>query len=522
MEKIKKERSSLKGKFTRKTNILEDHLKEDNPYDVLKEIYEEISDIFKKIEESNDSLLELFNENPSEYEADIRDAEQYIYQIENKKTDLCVKVAKLKIKGSNSSVIKVKALPHPDFSGDMRKWGIFNNNYERFMVPIYGKDPYALLRCLSGEALTCVQGVEDDFDSMMVRLKNAYGNPCKVTDSIVKDIKGLGIIPEGDTKKLVNSINVIERGWLDMCKLNLEEELNTTSMVTLVEIILPKKLFHDWVRISERLADKSSLFKNLLDFLLEEKRICEYMNSDIRGLNTHRLNTHNFQCDSDKNVGDGVTLQEIKLAQDHQNIVISECLNSVSKLMSGVSPNVNYPNYNNNVPKHMSGMVYNNFNPNDTRNRKTCWLHQGANHTIFNCTIFNKMSNNDKLLALRNHNVCFKCIQVGHISKFCRQFFNANCDIVVNGSKCGFGHNRFLHNVLYRPSNVNIGFNNVPLQSNVTIGSNNVPFQSHVTIGANNVPLQSNLLSRSGYIVVAMYLSLLTIRPKNWDYWEKM
>ena len=112
------------------------------------------------------------------------------------------------------------------------------------------------------------------------------------------------------------------------------------------------------------------------------------------------------------------------------------------------------------------------------------------------------MSNNDTLLALSNHNVCFKCIQVGHISKFCRQFFNANCDIVVNGSKCVFGHNRFLHNVLYRPSNVNIGFNNVPLQSNVTIGSNNVPFQSHVTIGANNVPLQSNLLSRSGYMLM--------------------
>ena len=171
MEKIKKERSSLKGKFTRKTNILEDHLKEDNPYEVLKEIYEEISGIFKKIEESNDSLLELFNENPSEYEADIRDAEQYIYQIEKKKTDLFVKVVKLKTKGSDSSVIKVKALPHPDFSGDMRKFDTFDNDYECFMVPIYGKDPHALLRCLSGEALTCVQGVEDDFDSMMVRLK---------------------------------------------------------------------------------------------------------------------------------------------------------------------------------------------------------------------------------------------------------------------------------------------------------------------------------------------------------------
>ena len=378
MENLKKERGTLKGKFTRKTKLLEELLQADNPYEVLKELMDEISDIFKKVEVANDSLLDLLNLRPSEYDAEIRGAEEYIYAIEKKKTELYVKVVNMKAKGS---MIKVKSLPHPDFSGDLRKFGTFTNEYERFMEPTYGKDPYALVKCLSGEALKCVQGVEDNFDSMMIRLKIAYGNPCKVTDSIVQDIKGLEIIPEGDTQKLINSINVIERGWLDMCKLKLEKELNTTSMVTLVESILPKKLFHDWVKLSERLVDKSSLFKNLLDFLLEEKRICEYMNCDIR-IN-HRLNSHNFQCDSNGNADMGVTLQEIKSAQDHQNVVISECLNNVSKLMAGASNNVNYnhvPKYmsnNNNVnysnysnsPKHMSGMAYNNLNnPNYSTN----------------------------------------------------------------------------------------------------------------------------------------------------------
>ena len=225
---------------------------------------------------------------------------------------------------------------------------------------------------MSGNALECVQGVEDDYDRMSVRLQSAYGNPCKVTDSIVKAIKDLEIIPEGNTNKLVNSINVIERAWLDMTKLNLEKEMNTTSMVTLVESILPRKLFHDWVRISEKLIDKSSLFKHLLDFLLEEKSICEYMNSDIRSHN--KLSSNNFQCESNDNIDVGLTLKGMKLAQDQQNVVISECLNNVSKLMSGMSKN----NFTNPGLHQYLSNPYPNTSSLDTWNKKILLATSGS------------------------------------------------------------------------------------------------------------------------------------------------
>ena len=88
MENLKKERGTLKGKFTRKTKLLEELLQADNPYEVLKELMDEISDIFKKVEVANDSLLDLLNLRPSEYDAEIRGAEEYIYAIEKKKTEV--------------------------------------------------------------------------------------------------------------------------------------------------------------------------------------------------------------------------------------------------------------------------------------------------------------------------------------------------------------------------------------------------------------------------------------------------
>ena len=340
MEDLKKSRGILKSKFTRKCKLLEKHL--NDPYEVLQEIYDEISTIFKKIEEVNDSILDLLNQTSSPDQNAITEANNYIEVVEEKKTKMYVDVIKSKSKGVGGSAnVKVKSLPHPEFSGDIRKFGTFTKDYDRLMTPIYGRDPYALYKCLTGEAVECVRGVEDNFDSMISRLNTKYANPCKLTDCVVNDIKQLGIIPEGNFEKFIDSVNILERAWLDMSKFDLKKEMNSSSMDTLVERILPRKIFHDWVKISETLVDKSSLFKHLLDFLLAEKRICEYMNSDLRS--PGKVRSNNVQCVSN-NSDFELKLQEMKLAQDQQNIVLNECISNVSKIMSNVS---NIPsNYN--------------------------------------------------------------------------------------------------------------------------------------------------------------------------------
>ena len=311
--------------------------------------------------------------------------------LKGKKIDLYSSVFKYKSNDKLASV-KVKSLPRPTFNGDLRKYGTFTKDYDRLIVPIYGRDPYALYSCLEGDAVDCVKGVEDDFDSMILRLQTEYGNPCKLTDSIIMDIKDLGVIPEGDHEKFVTSVNVLERAWLDMNKLNLQSEMNTTSMVTLVEGILPRRLLHDWVKLSESLVDKSTLFEHLLKFLLQEKRICQYMSSDTRSnkvkshngksdtkVSSHTLSGDVNKLDADSGFDVGAALKEIRVAQDQQNITIAECVTNISKLMSGVSINQN------------NNPGFNSYSY-DMGARRNCWLHQGASHSIFNCYSFKSMS----------------------------------------------------------------------------------------------------------------------------------
>ncbi|XP_068250243.1 uncharacterized protein [Palaemon carinicauda] len=211
--------------------------------------------------------------------AELKEAEIYILECERTKSELVSLI--LKRCGDSESkmetLIKVKRLDPPEFSGDMRNYGTFKRDYMRLIVPFYGQDAYALKKCLSGEALTCVEGVEDEFEEMFRRLDDKYGNPCKLTEAIVSELKSLKPLNDGDLKRLVYMIKVVERAWLDMRKIGLESEMKTTSIVTLVERLLPPTLKRNWVIKSQKVGNAKDLFENLLQFLLQERRVCEYL-----------------------------------------------------------------------------------------------------------------------------------------------------------------------------------------------------------------------------------------------------
>lgn len=86
----------------------------------------------------------------------------------------------------------------------MRNYGTFKKDDMRLIVPVYGKDVYALKKCLTGETLKCVEGVDDDFGEMFSRHDDKYGNSCKLRECIVSELKSLRPLQDGDTKK-VNS-----------------------------------------------------------------------------------------------------------------------------------------------------------------------------------------------------------------------------------------------------------------------------------------------------------------------------
>ncbi|CAC5362063.1 unnamed protein product [Mytilus coruscus] len=84
------------------------------------------------------------------------------------------------------------------------------------MLSSYGKDPYALKQCLSGEALTVVKGVDNDFEEMFRRLDMKYGRAEKLIDHILNELKRLKKVQEGDNMKFISLVETVEKCWLDL------------------------------------------------------------------------------------------------------------------------------------------------------------------------------------------------------------------------------------------------------------------------------------------------------------------
>ena len=123
------------------------------------------------------------------------DKDFYLVDIENTKLSLKAEITRLANKESKSeiqkeNVLRVKSLTSPKFTGNIREYGTFTKDYSRLMCPVYGNDPYAFKSCLSGEVLEWVEG-DDDYDTMLSRLDEKYGNFAKHTEVIVYDLKKL-------------------------------------------------------------------------------------------------------------------------------------------------------------------------------------------------------------------------------------------------------------------------------------------------------------------------------------------
>ncbi|KAK4298604.1 hypothetical protein Pmani_029055 [Petrolisthes manimaculis] len=117
---------------------------------------------------------------------------------------------------------------------------------------------------------------------MVKRLDDKFGNSVKLTDSVISEIKALKPVVEGNSKRFVDMVNTVERCWLDLKKMGLSSGMNTTTMVTQVERLLPATQKREWVLVVQDLPDRSKLFEELLKFLLREKTVIEYMDNELR------------------------------------------------------------------------------------------------------------------------------------------------------------------------------------------------------------------------------------------------
>ena len=176
-------------------------------------------------------------------------------------------------KSKESCNLRLEKLKMPTFDGDIRQYPRFKKDFEQQVLPGLPKEsaPYALRSCLGREPLSIVRSVEDDIEEMLKRLDEKYGDPAKIAEVVIASINEVKVIKEGEHKRFINFVNIVEDAYQDLRRLGLEKDITTTSSVSIIEKKLPNDVRKEWTKLvsfdtSE--VDKRDKFPSLMKFLL--------------------------------------------------------------------------------------------------------------------------------------------------------------------------------------------------------------------------------------------------------------
>ncbi|XP_063843679.1 uncharacterized protein LOC135090655 [Scylla paramamosain] len=470
LERRRRLRGTARGKLTRKCNLLSEQVKQGKPSSIIEDYYEEVKDAFRELERRHEDVMDALCESDQEEEdfnGKLKNEEQYIVQAELLKTGACETLLQLCKKEKETALtdsatkVKVKPIEPPKFEGDIRQYQTFRSNYDKIMTVNYGENAFALKQCLSGEALSVVHGVDDDYKEMFRRLDQRYADPVRLTDTVINQLQELKPIAEGNTGKFVETVEVIEKCWTDMSKNNLEVQMSTVIVISLIEKILPPQQKREWTKIYQNLSNKVNAFPELLKYLKEEKNVLDYIDKDVRKRSHNsKATVHSVEVKEDDSQIMR-TLQKLQLQQaEHQANMESIMQKFTQTLSSGGSQ----------VGRHRQNYGNPNF----------CWYHNSDSHTISRCNTFHNLEPSNKMEVLRKNHVCFHCLAMGHSSKDCQE--KRSCYMKLgNGNVCGKPHHPRLHYLLYQ-NDINIHTNKSDGCTLLMIGQVNCKDDSLVTL----------------------------------------
>ena len=258
----------------------------------------QLEEAFQECKQTNKELLNLLTKESAESEI------RWIHDIQRKYNGIIEKLdvqidkdeqlkeskQAIKEKTTNPNLEKITL---PKFDGEIREYPQFKRDFQSHVEPTLDKGDvlYVLRSCLGKEPYETVKSVDDDINKMWKRLDDKYGDPAKVADVIIDGIRQTKIIREGEDKRLVKFVNMLEDGYRDLKRLGLEAEITTTSSVSIIERKLPMDIRREWaktVSLDASMIDKTNKFPSLLQFLLDQKRAIEY---DCATLQVYNSNT---------------------------------------------------------------------------------------------------------------------------------------------------------------------------------------------------------------------------------------
>ncbi|KAK4316629.1 hypothetical protein Pmani_012229 [Petrolisthes manimaculis] len=443
---LKKQRGVDKGKFTTKVRIFNNLVLQNNPTEVLDDIFCEICSLFERVENTNDEILQADKEDSQSEHL------EYIGELQKEKCDVQCKLLNYKTNkkrqnGSENCNILIKKVEPPTFNGDVREFPTFVKDFTRLVISRHGKDPFILRQSLQGKAREAI-GRLDDFDQMWDRLKERFGSSARVVEAVLGEICALKPVPEGNKVKLLHMINVVEQAWLDLKKLNKENEIANVHSLTRVEHLLPADLKREWTRKARDWEDDKK-FEELVIFLTEERQVIEYMDDELRqGKSDTRGTVHLASgLESDNLCGLAQMISKLTENQESGQRHMLECLNSMAQTMMNVaSQNQPYVKASARIPERK----YVN---------KGCWYHGSPAHEINHCDTFKRLDVAAKMDSLRKVGACFICLEPSHISRYCEK--RVPCNVNMGASAiCGKMHHPILHSIFVRENPVVQGSSN--------------------------------------------------------------
>ncbi|XP_063846890.1 uncharacterized protein LOC135092357 [Scylla paramamosain] len=215
---LRRVRGAAKTKFTRKVKLFHERLKQGDPPDVLESVYDEIVNQVHELEVRGEDLIAHLEKCEGK-QSEIDEANIYLVECDNTRCEaLRLSDVKRKVKSSdptsaNTASLKVEALKAPKFNGDIRIYPTFKDDFVNVIVTKYGQDPFVLRQCLGERPLKVITGYEKDFDEMMRILDKEYGDPRKLVDIVINNLKSLERLTERDVRGFVDMVTVVERCW---------------------------------------------------------------------------------------------------------------------------------------------------------------------------------------------------------------------------------------------------------------------------------------------------------------------
>ena len=119
--------------------------------------------------------------------------------------------------------IKLPRIPLPVFDGNVKDFPRFKADFTKYVRPRLNKSivAYVLKSCLTGQPLEVVKNLADEEEVIWSRLDEKYGQPSKLLDSVLFELRSMTQLKDNDTNGIEKLAALIESAQTDLQRVGL-------------------------------------------------------------------------------------------------------------------------------------------------------------------------------------------------------------------------------------------------------------------------------------------------------------